>query len=133
MASNWRRRFPMRRASVLAAVVLLLILLASREAIACSCISSGPACQAFWKTDAVFDATVDSIEAAKGPEEDFGNRIVAPNEKRVRMTVLQALKGVTTTGPLDVYTAEFGGACGYDFKPGHRYLVFARKRPADGR
>ena len=49
------------------------------------------------------------------------------------MTVRQALKGVTATGPLDVYTPESDGACGYDFKPGHRYLVFARKRPADGR
>ena len=51
----------MRRARVLAGPFLLLVfLLAPREAAACSCMASGPACQAFWNTDAVFDATVDS-------------------------------------------------------------------------
>ena len=124
----------MRRARVVTGpVLLLLFLLAPREAAACSCMAIGPACQAFWKTDAVFDATVDSKEAAMGPEEDLGDRRRSFPETRVRMTVRQALKGVTATGPLDVYTADSDGSCGYDFKPGHRYLVFARKRPADGR
>ena len=124
----------MRRASVLAGSVLLLIfVLASRDAAACSCMSSGPACQAFWKTDAVFDATVESIEMTTGPERDLGDRRVSSPEKRVRMTVRQALKGVTATGPLDVYTAEHDAACGYNFETGRRYLVFAWKRPADGR
>ena len=123
----------MRRVSVLAGVVLLLGLLASREAAACSCMASGPACQAFWKTEAVFDATVDRIETAMGPEQDLGNRRQSFPENLVRMTVRQALKGVTATGPLDVYTADTEGACGYDFKVGHRYLVFASKRRADGR
>jgi len=124
----------MQRASVLAGSVLLLVLgLASGEAAACTCIAPGPACQAFWKTDAVFDATVDSIETTTGPELDFGDRKVSSPEKRVRMTVRQALKGVSATGPLDVYTAEHDGMCGYNFKAGRRYLVFAWKRPADGR
>ena len=124
----------MRRASALAGSVLLLVLvLASRDVAACSCMPSGPACQAFWKTDAVFDATVDSIEMTTGPEYDLGDRRIVSPEKRVRMTVRQALKGVTVTGPLDVYTAEHGAACGYNFKTGHRYLVFASKRAADGR
>jgi hypothetical protein len=30
-------------------------------------------------------------------------------------------------------TADQGAACGFDFKPGRRYLVFAWKRPLDGR
>lgn len=87
----------MRRARVLAGPVLLLVfLLAPAEAAACSCMTSGPACQAFWNTDAVFDATVDTLEAAKGPEQELGNRIVSLNETRVRMTVRQALKGRVT-------------------------------------
>src|SRR5688572_658434 len=124
----------MRRASVLAGSVLFFIfVLASRDAAACSCMTSGPACQAFWKTDAVFDATVESIETTAGRELDLGDRKVSYPEKRVRMTVQQALKGVTSTGPLEVDTANDGAACGYNFKIGHRYLVFAWKRPADGR
>jgi hypothetical protein len=31
-------------------------------AYACSCVYQGPACQAYWTTDAVFDATVTRIE-----------------------------------------------------------------------
>jgi hypothetical protein len=122
-----------RTVRLLAFFVLVGLAVTPSTASACSCMASGPACQAFWKTDAVFDATVDGIEAATGPARDLGDRIVSSPEKRVRMTVRQALKGVTATGPLDVYTAEHDAACGYDFKPGHRYLVFAWKRPADGR
>jgi hypothetical protein len=120
-----------RRAAFLAFVVVVLGW--PSRADACSCIESGPACQAFWKTDAVFDATVDRIEDVSGPPQDLGTRVVSFPENLVRMTVRQALKGVAATGPIEVSTASEGSACGFDFKPGRRYLVFAWKRPADGR
>ena len=41
----------MRRV-ILAAVALLVLLAMPRNAEACSCMQAGPACQAFWKTDA---------------------------------------------------------------------------------
>jgi len=122
----------MRRGVLLSAALFVLIAL-PRVAHACSCIQAGPACQAFWKTDAVFDATVESIDRAVGPELSLGQERVSFPEKLVRMTVRQGLKGVTAAGPVDVYTASDAAACGYDFKVGQRYLVFAWKRPADGR
>ena len=122
----------MRRV-ILAAVALLVLLAMPRNAEACSCMQAGPACQAFWKTDAAFDATVDAIERAAGPEQDLGNRRVSFPEKLVRVTVRAGFKGVTASGPLEVYTAADGAACGYDFKMGQRYLIFAWKRQADGR
>ena len=112
---------------------VLLMLWATRSASACTCMHTGPACQAFWKTDAVFDATVDGIEVVQGPSVEIGARTVVIAEKRVRMTVRQAFKGTGATGPIDIYTATDEGACGYDFQPGRRYLVFARQRPDDGR
>ena len=121
------------RRGVLLLIALLVLTGAPRLAHACSCMSSGPACQAFWKTDAVFDATVDAIGGASGPEQLLGDRRVSFPEKLVRMTVRQGFKGVTSSGPLEVYTASDGAACGYDFKIGRRYLVFARQRPEDGR
>jgi hypothetical protein len=121
------------RRDIVVAFVLLGLLVMPRIAAACSCMQAGPACQAFWKTDAVFDATVDAIERAAGPEQDLGERRVSFPEKLVRVTVRTGFKGVTASGPLEVYTATDGAACGYDFKVGHRYLVFAWQRPADGR
>jgi hypothetical protein len=92
---------------------------------ACSCMSSGPVCQAFWNTAAVFDATVVGIERI-GRDQLIGNRTIAVPEKLVTLDVRQAWKGAgVAPGPLQVLTAENGGACGFDFKPGHRYLVFA--------
>lgn len=121
------------RRGVLLSVALFVLIAIPKSTYACSCMQSGPACQAFWKTDAVFDATVERIESALGPEQDLGERRVSFPEKLVRMTVAHGFKGVTASGPLEVYTASDGAACGYDFKIGQRYLVFAWKRPADGR
>jgi hypothetical protein len=122
------------RPILLVALLIALGVLASPgTAEACSCSQQGPACQAFWKTDAVFDAIAESIEPTARPERDGGGRMVSPREKLVRMTVRHGYKGVTAAGPVEVVTAEHEAGCGYDFKPGRRYLVFAQRRPADGK
>jgi hypothetical protein len=92
--------------------------------------SSGPACQAFWKTDAVFDAIVDDIGRTTGVQA-FGAGAVPVDDNLVTLTVRQAWKGVEP-GRLQVVTSEFSASCGYDFKVGRRYLVFAFKNRADG-
>jgi hypothetical protein len=110
---------------------LAAALAAPRPADACSCMDAGPACQAFWKTDAVFDATVESIDdAVHADRAPDGVPLAA--QRRVTLKVRQAWKGVTP-GPLDVFTTESGTSCGYDFKPGRRYLVFAFRNARDGR
>src|SRR3954465_8298083 len=109
----------MRRRIVLA-LSLLVVFCLPRAADACTCTQKGPACQAFWKTDAVFDATVDGIESVSGPEQDLGDRRVSFPEKLARMRVSQGFKGVMAAGPLDVHTASDGAACGYAFEVGKR-------------
>jgi hypothetical protein len=91
----------------------------------------GPACEAFWRADAVFDATVSAIEPFTTAVE-AGGRSVALDEKRVHVVVRQAWRGVGP-GPVEVSTSESGSLCGYDFKDGGRYLIFAQRRPSDGR
>jgi hypothetical protein len=97
---------------------------------ACSCAFAGPPCQAFWKTDAVFDATVTSIEvvdpADPRPELRIGR------EYLVKLDVREAWKD-GQTGLVEVVTDLYEASCGYSFKVGRRYLVFVRKRPFDGR
>jgi hypothetical protein len=122
----------MRRTLVLTVAMLAAILGGASTASACTCISPGPPCQAFWKAEAVFDATVDRIEPTTRRHDYGDNRLVTLREYLVHLSVSQSWKG-PATAPLEIVTADSGGMCGYEFKPGKRYLIFAHKRPLDGR
>lgn len=101
----------------------------AREADACSCLASGPACQSFWTADAVFDATVLKIERLT-PDNPSSPRPLELSDRVITFDVREAWKGVET-GIVQGFTTSSGGACGYDFKVGARYLVFA-SRGRDG-
>jgi hypothetical protein len=111
---------------------LLVVLTASLPAAAsaCSC-EVQPSCQAYWKTEAVFDGTVVSIESV-GRDGTLGDRALAFPEKLVTLAVRKSWKGVDP-GDVEVLTASQSSACGFDFRVGARYLVFAHRRPTDGR
>lgn len=114
------------------AVATVLLLAGSvRLAEACRCIVSGPACQVFWRTDAVFDGTVVSIDRLPRDVE-VGGRTISINDKLVRFVARRSWKGVDA-GPVEVVTGQGHGDCGFDFVVGERYLVFAHSQPSDGR
>jgi len=122
-----------RRVWLVAFTTTVGLLIHPVAAQACSCMDRGPACQAFWITDAVFDATVESLEQTMREESVGGlERPLMIREHLVKMSVRQAWKGVQP-GPLDVMTSGSGASCGFEFKVGKRYLVFALKRAFDGR
>jgi len=121
-----RRRLP---AASLALLVSSALLLMPRAAEACSCLASGAACEAVWQADAVFDGTVSTVTPVAGTREVAG-RAVRVDEKRVRLTVTQAWRGGALK-TVDVVTNATAAACGVDFTPGGRYLVFAQRRAAD--
>ena len=100
------------------------------RAFACTCAVGARVCQTYWTAGAVFDATVEGIDATSR-EEEMGGRMFTLRENIVHLNVRHAWKGVDARS-LDVVTAAEGGMCGYDFKPGKRYLVFA-ERSTDGR
>jgi hypothetical protein len=101
-----------RSLAIVIGMCVVLLAAGTTPAHACSCMTSGPACQAFWKTSAVFDATVLSIE----PD----NRDLSPNIRIqiskyiVKLDVRQRWKGVDR-GPLEVVTAGTSASCGFDF------------------
>ncbi len=114
------------RAMTSAAVALgASLTTAASSAQACSCKSSGPACQAYWDTDAVFDATVVGIERAPR-DEVVGNEVVTISKRLVTLDVSRTWKGLES-GRLQVVTEAEEAACGFEFKDGVRYLVFARQ------
>ncbi|MBA2259513.1 MAG: hypothetical protein H0W18_11495 [Acidobacteria bacterium] len=87
---------------------------------------AGPACQAFWNVDAVFDATVLSI-ASLPRTETIGTREVVFRDKLVTLQVHRSWKG-QQPAQVEVTTAWDGAGCGYPFEAGERYLVFANGR-----
>jgi hypothetical protein len=120
-----------RSLGVLAWLVASLIAVAPGAATACSCIQNGPACQAYWKTTAVFDATVLAI-SPQDPTEQRPGWQLAFADKIVKLDVRQSWKGVET-GPLEITTGSEGGGCGYPFREGGRYLIFAFRNPNSNR
>ncbi len=114
----------MRASLTLISLALTILLGGARAADACSCMVSGPPCQAFWGADAVLDATVVSItppaRTDRITERDFELR-----NNAVELDVHHAYKGAGA-GPMVVSTYPDGAGCGYDFKVGKRYLIFAR-------
>jgi hypothetical protein len=103
--------------------LILLTLIPTSDADACSCMSSGPPCQNYFQVDAVFTGRVERISPA--PDGDPPVRKV-----RVEFAVAAAFRGIQGS-TVSILTADSGAACGYAFKPGERYLVYAY-RTKDG-
>ena len=123
----------MRFARVLIGLSTLsaLILAPLADAWACSCPSPGPPCQNAFQVDAIFVGTVRSITPVpddQPPPPPGSFRI--PREVRVEFGDVMPFRGMNgTTAALR--TAGSGPSCGYGFKQGGRYLVYA-SRAQDG-
>lgn len=124
----------MAKVSSIVTVLLagLCLIVTAQPAAACSCIMPGPACENYSKVEHVFDGTVLSISETSHTENVAG-RDWRIRQRLVRFQVHRAYKGVTGA-EVEVVTGFGGGDCGYDFRPGARYLVFGWNRsPWDGR
>src|SRR5262245_28995952 len=100
----------------LAAVLLFMAFPAKADA--CSCPSPGPPCQNFFQVDAVFVGTAKTISEIEGTPD-------VPSYRRLVLFAIEdAFRGVQGT-VAEVVTGTGGGDCGYNFKQGERYLVYA--------
>ena len=117
----------------LAAAFGLLLVIPARYAAACSCESSGPSCQNYFRVDAVFAGTVTSISEVPDPDAPplRPDELRIPRSVRVEFALSNAFRGGITGATVSVTTAGSGPACGYTFKIGEQYLVYAH-RPKDG-
>ena len=96
---------------------LVVALIAGAPAVALACLCASPACGAILEVGTLFEGTVASVAPA-------GVEGVV-----VRFSDVRAVRGAA---PTFVTTAPDGGACGYDFTVGRRYLIDARARPSGG-
>jgi len=83
-------------------------------------------CEDFWRTTAVFRGRVESITRVASK-----STVGLPLGRRVTFTVMEPFRGVTGR-TLDVRTGNGGGDCGYPFKEGVEYLVFASMNESTG-
>ena len=109
-----------------------LLLLADNVA-ACSC--SGPRqsagfhpCMTYWTADAVFTGMVEEISFA---QLDADGKPRPFSEKVAHFSVDEAFRGVEGR-TIEITTNYNTPSCGYDFKQGQRYFVYAR-RDKDGK
>lgn len=117
-----------RQRGLVGSVAMIVVALAAPDVYGCSCMSSGPPCQAYFQADAVFVGTVASIAVRKttvdgNPESLFDRRVVHVAVDRIG-------RGVQTSS-VELWTGMGGGDCGFDFKVGSRYVIYA-SRHADG-
>jgi hypothetical protein len=107
-----------RSGAITAAICItaLSLLLAPATAQACSCLSVGSACAALGRSSAIFIGTVVNIDPPSG---DRGTVT-----QHVRFEVEEAIKGVDAT-TVDVETTSDTASCGYPFRRGTKYLVYA--------
>ena len=101
---------------------LAVISLPAAPAEACSCMESGPVCQAYWTVSAVFLGRVESVASTKGSRLSVRSRVV-------QLTLLEPFRGMSLQkgASVKVHTGAGGGDCGYPFREGREYLVYARR------
>lgn len=113
----------MKRLGLVAAFLLWCMSL-SAPAEACSCVLPPAPCEAAWQAGAVFVGRVDSVTPVPG------NRM--PPARRVRLTIVEMFTG--PAGPqIEIDTGGGGGDCGYRFRQGSEYLVYAFTNSKTGR
>jgi hypothetical protein len=82
-----------------------------------------PPCEAYWQAEAVFIGTPKEVSWVE-LEDKIENSILKYRKPVFNFSVDQAFRGVN--GPqISVMTGQGGGDCGYGFKIGERYLVYA--------
>ena len=108
----------MNKVKVLVSLVFLLMVLSS-DVNACSCASGGRPCHDYWKATAVFTGTVIYSSTTTSKRGDY----YVPG-RLVRFNIDQPFRGVTGK-EVEVRTGLGDSDCGYNFRLGGQYLVYA--------
>lgn len=122
---NRNHRSKKRPITIIGILGFIPLLLFVDNAQACSCLSAGPPCQAFWKADAVFLATVKSKSVVTVEVDSETKR--TEQQVSVRFLVDDVYRGLLGGSDVEILTGIDSAACGYNFEKGKRYLVYAQE------
>jgi len=118
---------------IILATVIVFFVLSGKEVFACSCLVDNEPSNveqiqtSYGKADAVFYGKVIEVKRQTVKDESPG---ASYQNLRVKFKVEKSWKGQTTR-EIIVRTASSSAACGFLFKAGQRYLVYA-SRSGDG-
>src|SRR6185295_12203766 len=113
----------MRRKFCLLSASLLILIWLNSYAFACSCIGPGKPCQAYGAASAVFVGTVIAVRTAERAT-PVNRDNIDWTPRTFKFSVEQSFLGAGGR-EAEVATGMGGGDCGYEFKVGERYLVYA--------
>ena len=106
-------------------LLFLLLVLFLGEASACSCAGPSVPCQSYWEASAVFVGTVSYSSRVTLDEGNYQR-----SQRVVRFTLEEAFRGVQGT-EAEVMTGLGDADCGYGFRLGGQYLVYAYRDKDD--
>lgn len=97
----------------------------------CTCMSpKRPACEVWWQTSVIFVGRVTRIRTVTDEAEDGAER----TSRIVTMRVGERLRGLERRDrDVEVRTGAGGSDCGFDFRAGETYLVYAGESALTGR
>ena len=110
-----------RIVQIAAFVVTAWITLWPSPAEACSCAEPGPPCAAFWQADTVFLGRAMSIESTPRDRDSM-------NGLRVQFSVQRMYRG-GEAAQIAIHTSPGETSCGYPFRSGETYVVYANRSP----
>jgi len=118
-----------RRFLISLSIATALIALSISDVKACTCSFVGPPCEEYWKSEAVFAGKVIKRSTFYA-EEGEGDSRYKYQQVLARFSIEQAFKGIAGD-EVEIVTGMGGGDCGYHFKDGERYVVYAIRSGRD--
>jgi hypothetical protein len=112
------------------ACAILAIVFAITTANACSCVGNSSPCSSLSETPVVFVGNVIAVEETKEIIERFGKPEEIRTSLLAHFEIEKSFKGLLDNRVnINVETGGGHGDCGYDFKAGERYIVYADGDP----
>jgi len=118
-----------RRFLISLSMATALLALSISDVKACTCGFVGPPCEEYWRSQAVFAGKVIK-KSTFYVEEGEGDSRHTYQQVLVRFSIEQAFKGVAGD-EVEIVTGMGHGDCGYHFKDGERYVVYAIRSGRD--
>jgi hypothetical protein len=118
-----------RRFLISLSIASALLALSISDVKACTCSFVGPPCEEYWRSQAVFAGKVIKkstfyVEEGEGDSRHKYQQVLAP------FSIEQVFKGLAGD-QAEIVTGLGGGDCGYHFKDGERYVVYAIRSGRD--
>jgi hypothetical protein len=111
---------------------LFVMMLCVSSVLGCTCAGPATPCQDYGRASAVFVGTAIAVRTFERTADSKSDRIEYWALRTFKFSVEQSFLGVQAM-EVEVSTGQGGGDCGYSFKLGERYVVYAHRFERDNR